>query len=281
MIKGCICLDIDGTITSDPFHIPLEVVHCLESLYLQGWQILFSTGRPFAFASRLFGSISFPFFLSLQNGADLIKMPEKIKLAQEYLSSEFISRLEGVYQDMEEDFLVYSGWEKGDFCTFRPHRFSLKMLEHLEVVQALSSEPWKSVEEFTFSKEETFPLIKGLGTKEQMEKLSCKLSVFSDIHSTCIYDPLSKNGSYLNLITSAKATKGEVLKKLRALFPEKAFFIAAGDDFNDVSMFKEADKVIVMKTANQELWSFADILAEPAKENGIIEALREATRGVL
>ncbi len=276
-MKGCICLDIDGTITSDPFHIPEEVLKCFETLYLRGWRFLFSTGRPFAFASKIFSTVSFPFYFSLQNGADLLQMPEKKLLSKNHLSASFIPELEKIYKGIDDDFLIYIGFEKGDFCYYRPHRFSLKMSEHLEVVQSIVSEPWVAVEEFSFSEKDSFPLIKGLGSKDQMEKLSERLKPFQEIHTTCIKDPLSTDGEYLNLITSAKATKGEVLKKVRKLMPEDAFFIAAGDDFNDVSMLQEADFAIVMRTAPKEIWAFGDLLAEPAKELGIIDALWKAT----
>ncbi len=276
-MKGCICLDIDGTITEDLFYVPEAVIECFESLYSKGWQFLFSTGRPYAFASKLFHNVKFPFFLSLQNGADLIQMPEKKLLSKEHLSASFIPVLDEIYKSLEEDYLIYAGIEKGDFCYYRPHRFSSKMLEHLEVIQSVVSESWIGLEEFSFPSGASFPLIKGVGSKDQMEKLFKKLQPFKEVHSTCILDPLSKSGAYLNLITSEKATKGEIIKKMRKLFPSDSFFIAAGDDVNDISMLKEADFAIVMKTAPQSLFPLADLLAEPAKDLGIMQALWTAT----
>ena len=79
------------------------------------------------------------------------------------------------------------------------------------------------------------------------------------------------------MITSKHATKGEVIKKVRSLFPKEAFFIAAGDDHNDISMLEEADFAIVMKTAPEAMMSLADFIAESAKDLGIIEALKKAT----
>ena len=178
---------------------------------------------------------------------------------------------------MEEDFLVYAGFEKGDFCYYRPHRYSPKMLEHLEVVKSVVSEPWQAMEEFSFAKDDSFPLIKSFGSKEQMELLSQKLLSFEEVHSTYIGDPLSHGKTYLNLITSKRATKGEVVKKMRAFFPKGTHFIAAGDDRNDILMLEEADFAIVMKTAPESMHFLADLMAEPAEDFGIIEALLKAT----
>lgn len=276
-MKGCICLDIDGTLTADPFSVPQKVWQCLETLHAKGWQFLFSTGRPYSFAAQLFTNCKFPFFLSLQNGADLLQMPQKTLLFQEHLSSLFIPKLEALYKDMEEDFLIYSGFAKGDFCYYRPDRFSLKMLEHLEIIKSLVPEPWQEKKDFLFSKADSFPLIKSLGTKKQMEELAEKLHDFPMVHASCICDPLSKGSIFLNLITASTATKGEVIKKIRALLPPDSFFIAAGDDRNDVPMLREADFAIVMKNAPSELLSLADMVAEPAKDQGIIDALWKAT----
>jgi len=276
-LKGCICLDIDGTITADPFHVPEAVIKCFEKLYQKGWKFLFSTGRPYAFASQIFHSFTFPFFLSLQNGADLLQMPEKKLLAKEHLSSSFILKLDEIYKDMEEDFLVYAGFEKGDFCYYRPKRYSFKMLEHLEVVKSVVSEPWQEVEEFAFGEEDSFPLIKSLGSEDRMKKLCQKLLSFEEVHSTYIRDPLSDGKTYINLITSKRATKGAVIKKVRTFFPESTLFIAAGDDRNDILMLEEADVAIVMKTAPESMFPLADLIAQPASDLGIIAALLKAT----
>jgi len=276
-LKGCICLDIDGTLTAEPFSVPKEVWECLEKLYAKGWQFLFSTGRPYSFACPLFANVSFPFFLSVQNGADLLEMPQKKVLVQHHLSSLFIPQLEALYEDLEEDFLIYSGFARGDFCYYRPDRFSSKMLEYLEVVKSIVQEPWQAKEDFIFSPSDSFPLLKSLGTKPQMEELEERLRNFSEVHVSCICDPMSKGKIYLNLITASRASKGEVLKTMREKLSPGAIFIAAGDDRNDISMLREADIAIVMKNAPIELWPLGDILAEPAKELGIIDALWKAT----
>lgn len=276
-LKGCICLDIDGTLTADPYSIPQKVWECLEALYAKGWHILFSTGRPYSFAEKLFIGAKFPFLLSVQNGADLLQMPEKKLLFQDHLSALFIPKLEELYAGIKEDFLIYAGFAKGDFCYYRPGRFSLKMLEHLEVVKSVVQEPWKAQEEFAFESSDSFPLIKSLGSKKQMEDLAQKLLAFPEVHASCICDPLSKKEVYLNLITTSTATKGEVVKKVRSMLPPNAFFIGAGDDRNDIPMLKEVDFAIVMENAPEELFPLADLLAKPAKEYGIIEALWRAT----
>ncbi len=275
-MKGCICLDIDGTLTLEVDRIPKNVLICLEKLYLEGWQFLFATGRTFSYATRALSGIKFPYFFTVQNGANLLQMPEKKLLHREYLPASIIPKIEELHKGVSEDYLIYSGMEKGDFCYYRPGRFSKLFEEHNKKIEAFSTSPWEKRDEFTFLEGESFPLIKTIGTKEEMLSLYEKLQVLKEATVSFIKDPLSEE-IYLNLITAKKASKGNMVKLIRKQFPEGTLFIAAGDDFNDVSMLEEANIAIVMGQAPKKMHPLADILAKSAKEEGIIEALLEAT----
>lgn len=278
--KGWIALDIDGTITDQKHHIPKEVVEYLTTLQREGWQIIFITGRTLSFASAALASFSFSCFLAIQNGSVLLSMPEQAVIEKSYLPSSIVPVLEKVYLEQLEDFIVYAGFEKGDFCYYRPGHFSKELLNHLEVIKELSSEPWQAVKVFNFSKEDTFPLIKCLGSYEAMNALNHLLKAVEGIAVSMIRDPLQEN-TYLNLITAVQATKGNVLKKV---MQKKGLFgpvIAAGDDFNDISMLECADVSIVMQTAPEKMLKMGDIIALPAKDLGIINALGEAIERVI
>ncbi len=276
--KGCICLDIDGTLTADPYSIPKEVVSYLQKLSLHGWTFVFVTGRTFSFASRILDFLDFPFFFGVQNGADLLWMPKKTLVSRSYLSGEFIERLEKKYEVWEEDCIVYAGYELGDFCYYRPKCFSDQMREHLEVVMALSPEPWQEVESFDFLIDRKFPLVKCFGDMRLMQQIYSELKEDPTIHISYIRDPLSKKDVYINLITSKTASKGHVLQEIRKKLPDRVPFIAAGDDRNDVSMLQAADIAIVMETAPKEMLTLGHIQAKSAERLGIIEALEKATK---
>ena len=276
-MKGCICLDIDGTITADPHFIPEPVVECLRFLYERGWQFAFATGRTYSFALKTLRDIDFPFFFAVQNGSDLLHLPENKLISRAYLPSDVIPKIEEITKGKKEDFIVYSGWEMGDFCYYRPKKFSAKILEHIGVIECFAKEPWQKVEEFSFPLEQAFPLLKYLGSQKEMVELYELIKHIPGVQVSCIKDPVS-TGVYLNLITAPEALKGICIRKIRSFFPEGTLFIAAGDDYNDVSMLKEADIAIAMGGAPEALLSIADICAKSAKDFGIIEALLEATQ---
>lgn len=273
--QGWIALDIDGTITDQLHHVPPEVCQYLRSLHLKGWKLIFITGRTYSFGFSVLNVLDFPFFLAVQNGADILQMPGQQLILRSYLPGDMVSSLEQVYNGQDEDFIIYAGYQHGDFCYYRPSRFSYGLKTHLEKIKALSPEPWRAVDSFDFAKQEEFPLIKCLGSETMMQDVNQKLNGVQGICATLIRDPLDEE-IYLNLVTDRLANKGHALKRVIEQLNLKGPVIAAGDDRNDISMLNQADICIVMQTAPVEMHGMADILAKPATENGIIDALNEA-----
>lgn len=274
---GWIALDIDGTITDQTHHAPKEVVDFLHTLVDQGWEIVFLTGRTFSFGYSVVKKFDFSCYLAVQNGADILLMPQKEPVSRHYLDEKVISVLNQIYQNEREDFLLYAGYERGDFCYFRPARYSQKMQEHLQKIMALSPEPWVPLEDFNFEKGLAFPLAKCLGTKEAMQRVNALLQSVPELSATLIRDPLGEE-IWLNLVTAKEATKGNALRAVRQIMGEGGPSIAAGDDLNDLSMLEAADVRIVMAHAPKEMHAMATILAEEPSSgpHPIIAALNQA-----
>ena len=272
MSSGWIALDIDGTVTDARHSIPAAVRSYLKSLVQKKWNVMFLTGRTFAYSFSALKELDFPYYLAVQNGADILKMPEKKILSQNYLVASVVQNLEEIYHEKTEDYLIYAGVEHGDFCYYRPQRFSLEMLTYLEEIKALSPEPWKAMDSFNFSSAMRFPLIKCLGKEEEMRKVQKKLQKNSALHIALIRDPMTQE-LFLNLITDKQATKGKALQHLTRGGQK---IIAAGDDRNDLPMFEVADISIAMETAPPEVLDKADLIAKSASQQGIIAALEQA-----
>jgi len=271
-MKGLLAFDIDGTLTHRLEWIDPKIVHYLKKLAADQWQIAFLTGRTFSFAEKIIHKFDFPYLIAVQNGADIIEMPSKKSLKQNYLSAAIIPEIEQAYEGEKEDFIIYSGIEKGDFCYFRPSRFSDKVLKYLKVLESFSS-PWHP-SDFAFEKGSSFPLIKAFGEKEAMEKLHRRLIQQPALEVSLIRDPVDPS-LYLNLITDQNASKGHSLHFLKEHF-QSPVVIAAGDDHNDLKMLQEADVAICIETAPSEVLAVADLIAKPAESLGIIEALEVA-----
>lgn len=273
--RGWLALDIDGTLTDQTHIVPIEVVDYLKELHVKGWEIFIITGRTLSFASLALKLFDFSFYLAVQNGADVLYTPNRELIIRHYLNPNIIPALEVLCSECAEDFLIYAGWEKGDFCYYRPHLFSQKIQAHVNMMKQLSLEPWQAVESFSFADHLRFPLIKCLGTKNEMTLVYEGLKNDKHVSITLIRDPLAE-GVYLNLITHSEATKGNALKNVIKQTGKAGKVIAAGDDLNDISMLERADVKIVMHSAPLEMHDLADIIAKPSYQYGIIEALQKA-----
>jgi len=277
MSKGWIALDIDGTLVDGMQPIPAPVAKYLEKLHENGWKILFTTGRTYSFAEREIKTIKFPFYLSVQNGADILSMPEKVVIDSAYLDSEVLHHVEKAYRKENDDCVVYAGFEKGDFCYYRPGRFAPHFQDYFEKLQALCKQPWQTIASFDELSGIKFPLVKCLGSEKTVRSVSKKLEEIPGLEVIVIRDSVAP--LFLGLVTDAHANKGRALHRILAKAGRKKSerVIAAGDDFNDISMLRLADIRIVMGTAPAAVQAEGDIIAKSAREMGILDALQEAT----
>lgn len=277
-ICGLIASDIDNTLTDKHLIIPEKVCGILSRLHSEGWQMIFLTGRSFTFAYYSVGKLTFPYFVGVQNGAELIQMPEGKVLSQCFLSKEVLMDLDEIYQDEKEDFIIYAGYERGDFGYYRPKRFSPKFREYLEKIQRLhGKESWIEIEDFS-KVQSTFPLIRCIGARDDMERVKEKLLRKRELNVILMGDVVEPSLSIL-LITHKDADKGKVLRELcKQQSLEHLPIITAGDSYNDIGLLQEGDVRIAMETGPPELKQLATIIAKPAEECGIIAALEVAVK---
>ena len=273
MKQGVIALDIDGTITDERHMIADEVAIYLSKLSEQ-WHIFLITGRTFSFAERSLRKLAFPYTIGFQNGADILHMPEKRLLRRSYIDTKTLCEIEAIIVDEPEDMLVYSGYERGDFCYYRPEKLSKKLLNHVETLARLCSEPWVSYKQLPIEGQDSFPLVKYMSDFETTERVSAHINALEGVQSFSIRDPFIAD-IQLALITHKEANKGSALQWILDHQKIKLPVIAAGDDNNDQPMLDLADTRIVIETAPTPMQRSADIVA---KRYGIIEALEEAIR---
>lgn len=277
MKKGLIALDIDGTLTADITHIPTKVTSYLEKLHLDGWEILVITGRSYSFARQILRDLHFPFYLAVQNGADLVSMPGAKPLLSNYLNREMLASLQELCKGYGQEFLLYAGQEQGDFCYYRKSAFSEDLHPILEKWAKLVPSQWKEIADINTITQKSFPLVKLLGSSAKLTPIFNALASWQEIERVMIRDPTHEDLQLL-MVTHCDVNKGKTVSWLhRQLQLDGKKIIAAGDDFNDESMFKVATFAIVMGDAPEPLKSYAHFIARPASELGIIEALGVAT----
>lgn len=261
MKKGTIALDIDGTITAGAHELPQNVKLFLEKCVEEGWVLYFLTGRTFSFAHSVVSALECPYVLGVQNGASLWQLPENRCLARQGIGKKSLPFLE---KTIGKGLLLESGKENGDVCYYKRSDFSLSDLEYLKVREKLSLKPWVNLTSFEELPVEEIAIVKYFSRTSKEHQLPG----FNHITTR---DPF-RVPYFLTLISHEKAGKDLMLNDV--LHP----LIVAGDDFNDEKMIQRGDVKIVMGDAPEPLKRFADIIAKPAAQEGIIDALKEAMR---
>ncbi|MBM3191399.1 MAG: HAD family phosphatase [Chlamydiae bacterium] len=272
---GVIGLDIDGTITDDRRGLADEVALFLEELHRRGFAIIFITGREFVYAMEVLSKLAFPFYLGVQNGADLLAMPEKRLLKSVYLDKSILLELERQCEKIAEDLLVYAGFEKGDFCYYRPDKHPQELLPYLQAMQKRSAGTWHAVQHFCECPQKVFPLIKAIGKEASFLKLYEHFPLQHLVEYVVIKDPLNQKYDYL-LVTDRKASKKHALEYFMQTYDLSRPLIVAGDDLNDKASLEYADIRIVMENAPSSLKNLADIIAPLSIHQGIITGLKQA-----
>ena len=199
-------------------------------------------------------------------------MPGAKPLFKNYLSPRVLRTVEEAYEGIDSDFLVYAGYEKGDYCYWRPQRLSKDDLDYLGDLQKRQKEVWRRVESFDAVKDD-FPLIKCFGPSARMKIVSDRLKASGLFQVATIRDPFHENYQIL-LVTDKAVSKGEALKKVFQKMGRGKRVIGAGDDENDLSLLEVADIKIAMSHAPQFLQEKADLIAPPTQDCGIIHALQ-------
>lgn len=274
-MKGIIALDIDGTIT-DAFHsVPVEVVTYLHGLVDRGWNLVFITGRPFQWSFSVLKTISFPYFLAVQNGAIILEMPTRRVVSKKQLDSSVFSAMDSICKEEETDYVIYGGYEHNDACYYRPSRFSPRLLDYLNRRVHSLSESYQAVLSYDRLSIHSFPSIKCFGVPEVAERMAFQIQRSLGLHVTPVTDPFDRQMMVIQA-THADATKGCALNTIRGILGVGGVVIAAGNDYNDESMLAVSDIKVVMSGSPADLLDTAHITAPSVEEMGIIAGLEAA-----
>lgn len=270
-MKGLLALDIDGTLTDAELIIPKRVNQYLASLYQEGWKIAFITGRTYSFAMQDLRYFGFPYALGVQNGAEVISLPEEKLLHSTGISHEVFAALDKMYEDQKTHYLAYAGFLRKDFCYWDESRYKKSFLPYLKQVANLSKAPWEPISEM----KGPITLIKCFGEDDFLSRVRKEMEDVFSLNACVIKDGVNPNLSIL-LLTSPTGNKGHALQFLKKHEKIESPVIAAGNDHNDIPLFQEADISVAMEGSCRELLSISSIVAPPSHDHGIIEGLTKA-----
>ncbi|MEG0036696.1 MAG: HAD family hydrolase [Victivallaceae bacterium] len=287
MKKGVIATDLDGTLTANKRELEPEIKAFLEDLQASGWELLFLTGRYYAYARELLQTCSFPYYLGVQNGTALMFPEEEKCFFSHKLSFECVPFLKKIINGFSVASVIESGVEHDDLY-FRELSSTLEkeeilILEAIENIYFPNQEARDRRFKKVFSLEDAYPfgdlsVIKILGrisVLEDIREILVNSDFFSVISVSVIAHPFHSQFSIMH-ITPKEGTKESALSYFLAnVSQNEPFVITAGDDFNDEGFLNIGSFKIVMETAPKMMHGLADCLCPSAKRQGILYGLRK------
>lgn len=272
---GLIALDIDGTLVGPDRQFPRAVAEKLLTLHQSDWKIVFATGRSFTFGYSVLRALPFSYSYICYNGALNLNMPERQTQRQHVLPCGVLVQIERACRELGVPLFVHHYVAERDQCYFVKEGMTEDMRLYSDRRQQATEEQWVALNSLLTLPLTHFCYAKCFGSLDQMRRLQKTIATLGEFALIVITDPLQPNQAIL-LVSHPLANKGAAVHEMRQVIPSGAPVIAAGDDFNDLSMLQEADVAIVMETAPQELKKWADIVAPPAAECGIVLGLEQA-----
>jgi len=275
-MKGLIALDIDGTITADHNDLAPDVATFLEKLSLDGWLLMFITGRPFLWGYEVLQHLHFPYYFAVQNGAIILQMPSKKTVLKKYLDQSVLPAMDLICADEDSDYVIYTGFENDDICYYRPQKFAPELLKYVQNRFTVLKEKWIPLDSYDKLPVKEFASVKCFGNEKSAKRICDKIEKMIGLHAPLNKDPFDRTPMYVVQATHQEVSKGYALLDMKKLLNYQGVTIAAGDDNNDRSMLKVADIRVVMSTAPKDMLETAHVIAPPATEKGIIKGLQQA-----
>lgn len=274
-MRGIIATDIDRTLTNKEHKIPKEVMAHLKKCHGKGFEIVFLTGRPYSFSKQVLEGCDFPFHLGVQNGAEILKMPDVEFKMQSFISRDEMRAIRETCHFEDRDFILYSGISFGDSSYYEAKKFSGFGRKYLDYYTKMAVVNWKDVDCLNSIESDGFPLMRMFGTRVEMELLKERIEKVADVICVVLNDVVIDDTCVL-MVTAKNVDKGQSLKRLIEHYGWSGHVIGCGDDLNDVPLFEAVDISIGMENGHPHLLKNATILAKPAYEMGIIAALDKA-----
>ncbi|WP_257009826.1 Cof-type HAD-IIB family hydrolase [Evansella halocellulosilytica] len=276
-----IATDMDGTLLNDGRHVSNENVKAIHRAKEEGIHVIVATGRDYTEAMSPLKEVGLRMPLICVNGGDIREEDGEV-IHQQTLSFEQFVKMKaildeegiyfeiyttkGAYTDHAErglDVVVDLLMSTGEFSSYDEVRsLAEKRFEEGAINQTDDYE--------TFLKQEGCKLFKLLAFSEddtKRERAKKKLLELGDVD-------VSASAKENLEITHKDATKGNGLKMMADKFGvDLSETMVLGDNYNDVSMMKQAGLAVAMGNASKEIQKFCDFVTEENTNDGVAKAI--------
>lgn len=273
--KGLIAIDIDGTLTAVRDALAPEVIEYLQNVHESGWKLLFVTGRTLDWSCKLLDNMPFDFYLSVFNGAYTLEYPQKTIIKKCFLPFERIFQVVNLVRNEDVGIAIYGAPDRFNKSFLYRNYASHVLVNHLYSRAKAVCETWTDIDNIMDLPTDSFASVRLFCLPHTAKKLGYLIEDTTQLHAPMMKDSYDDCFAVVQ-VTHSDVSKGQALQHVLKHHGKMHKIIACGDDHNDISMLKEADVAVVMASAPCEVLQLADIIAPPAKENGIIQGIKNA-----
>lgn len=260
--------DIDGTILPGDKTISKNMLNYLQSLINHNYILCFATGRNFKFASEVADLLNGSFYLAINNGAVILKYPEKtiienhsiqkneVEIIREHLASgNHPSIVNGTIQNGESTYIFHNPPIKEPIQNFVDN--TKKPYQQLNTLH-------ESPDTHLACLYATIPTIHAYDYYHAIQ------SDFSENNFKLIADPICIGFHWLGLMPSNTGKENMIKYLIHHHKIQKSDILVAGDDWNDLEMIKNAGFSIAMGSAPEGVKEHANQIIGTAKEEALL-----------
>lgn len=264
-----IFIDIDGTLRNDLGEISDVTKNTIKKVVEKGIKVIICSGRPVESTIEVSKLCNASNYIITSNGAYGYDYKNNKCIYKNPMKKDSCIEIYNLAKRNNVNFIMNTengrvstkerGVEKENILSEPIELF----LEKIDVMQCLIQD--SSFEKIRDLKPDV-EKIKYVGIKNQSKSLT---NPYEKPRNITYYD-----------IADEKTSKGYGVKNMcKALHIDLKYAVSIGDDYNDISMFKETGLSIAMGNANNEVKTYAKYITKTNNENGVAYVLEKIMKG--
>lgn len=252
----CIVADCDGTILNSKGNIDTKLADTIQELYKLNIQFTLASGRSLHLMYDIIQALTIQIPFIADNGSSIYQYDKLI--SQSYIPNEYIEVIKNILIQAHVPFIIYgksiiaSFFGKPSLQFFKHNQNAPKHLISLETHGDYNA--WQDI----------YKIVIDTSNMNHFERIAAFIS------EKCPFMLLERSEGYLYTCTSQSATKGNGLKKIAELLDISTENIMVfGDNYNDISMFKNAGMSVAMDNSFVQVKAYADAICLSNNHNGV------------
>ncbi len=257
--------DLDGTLLGLKPEVPLLTVDMLNELIDEGINITYATARSIVSARPILKDVNFKLPVITMNGAFITDPVTGENVVTHYFSDEKKEFLKQFFTENKLSLLTYSMIDDKQRVSYLKSNINSGVKRYIN--QRKDDKRLRPVDDFdSLFEGDLFyiTLISPSLSKEELDKYFDNKNGFARNYQADTYD----TDEYWYEIYRDDVSKANAIKELKALLGADEI-ICFGDNTNDISMFKNADRCYAVSNAKQELKDMATGVIRSNAQSGV------------